>query len=85
MSLVITEPPVDNGGTGVIGGTTVIGYDGESYDTSNPGVYDVTHITPTENSTNQNEVVTQIVTEACPGDHDCRIVTQVAMQEGDVV
>ena len=75
----------DTGSTGVVTGTTIGGYDGDGYNTNNPGVYDVTHITPGANSTNDEEVTTQIVTETCPGDVTCRQVTQVAIEEGNTM
>ena len=79
------EPPVDDGSVGLISGPTVRGYDDDGYTTYNPGVYDVTRITPTENSTNDNAVRTQIVAESCPGNVACRQITQVAIEEGSTM
>ena len=75
----------DSDRIGVVTGTTICGYDGDCYNTNNPGVYTTTHITPGENSTNTEDVTTQIVTESCPGDVTCRQVTQVAIEEGNTV
>jgi hypothetical protein len=70
------------GSVGIIEGTTVMNNDGSQYTVTDPGVYTLVKATPGSGSLVTSTTNVQGLFELCPSGSNCRMLTQIVVQQG---